>query len=66
MIKTLTPPGVPIGNSRKLKLRALAKDALQQRDAPGARKAVESHIDFVKDALNNHLNSEKNETIALQ
>lgn len=32
MIKTLTPAGVPIGNSRKLKLRALARDALQQRD----------------------------------
>lgn len=41
-------------------------DALQKRDAPGARKAVEAHIDFVRDALADHLNSEKNESIALQ
>ncbi len=41
-------------------------DALQKRDAKGARKAVEAHIDFVRNALTDHLNSEKNEAIALQ
>ena len=41
-------------------------DALQKRDAAGARKAVEAHIDFVREALTDHMNAEKNEAIALQ
>lgn len=40
--------------------------ALQDRDASGARKAIEDHIDFVRSALTDHLKSEKNETIARQ
>ncbi len=40
--------------------------ALQKRDAPAARKAVEDHIDFVRNALSDHLKSERNEAIALQ
>lgn len=45
--------------------RAINK-ALQERDAPAARKAVEDHIDFVRAALTDHLKSEKNEAIARQ
>lgn len=41
-------------------------DALQKRDAAGARAAVEAHMSFVRDALTDHLNAEKNEVIALQ
>ncbi|MEM7719887.1 MAG: FCD domain-containing protein [Pseudomonadota bacterium] len=40
--------------------------ALQDRDAPGARQAIEEHIDFVRIALTDHLRSEKNEAIAQQ
>ncbi len=40
--------------------------ALQERDPGAARKAIETHIDFVKDALNDYLESEKNEAIARQ
>ncbi|MGR3515193.1 MAG: FadR/GntR family transcriptional regulator [Paracoccaceae bacterium] len=38
--------------------------ALQARDADAARTAVESHIDYVRNALADHLKSEANEAIA--
>jgi len=41
-------------------------DALQSRDPAEARKAVEAHIDFVLNALSDHLDAEKNEAIAKQ
>jgi GntR family transcriptional repressor for pyruvate dehydrogenase complex len=41
-------------------------DALQARDAEGARAAVEAHMDFIAEALGDHLKAEKNETIARQ
>lgn len=40
--------------------------ALQARKPDEARAAVEAHIDFVRGALNDYLNAEKNERIALQ
>ncbi|MEO0917587.1 MAG: FCD domain-containing protein [Pseudomonadota bacterium] len=40
--------------------------ALQERDARAARQAIESHIDFVRISLADHLKSEKNEAIAQQ
>ncbi len=40
--------------------------ALQAREARAARQAVEAHIDFVRNALSDHLNAQKNEEIALQ
>ena len=40
--------------------------ALQARDPKGARAAVEAHMDFVRTALSNHLEAEKNERIARQ
>lgn len=40
--------------------------ALQKRDAAEARKAVEAHIDFVRNALADHKKSEANEAIARQ
>lgn len=40
-------------------------DALQARDGPGARAAVERHLTYVEGALSDHLRSEKNESIAL-
>ena len=40
--------------------------ALQAREPAEARAAVETHIDFVRNALTDHLNSEKNEQIARQ
>jgi GntR family transcriptional repressor for pyruvate dehydrogenase complex len=39
-------------------------DALQARDADGARTAVEQHLGFVEDALVNHKKAERHETIA--
>jgi GntR family transcriptional repressor for pyruvate dehydrogenase complex len=39
-------------------------DALQARDAEGARTAVEQHLGFVEDALVNHKKAERHETIA--
>jgi len=41
-------------------------DALQARDAVRARKAVESHLDFVETALNQNRKAEANEGIARQ
>jgi len=41
-------------------------DNLQSRDAKGARTAVEAHMGFVRQALNDHLDAEKNEAIAVQ
>jgi GntR family transcriptional repressor for pyruvate dehydrogenase complex len=40
--------------------------ALQSRDADAARKAVETHLDFVRQALTDQIKSEKNEVIARQ
>lgn len=40
--------------------------ALQARDAKAARAAVEKHLDFVEDALQNHKANEKHEAIARQ
>lgn len=40
--------------------------ALQAREPDEARAAVEAHIDFVRNALSDHLNAEKNEAIARQ
>ncbi|GAA0284605.1 FadR/GntR family transcriptional regulator [Rhodovulum strictum] len=40
--------------------------ALQARDAPGARAAVERHLSYVETALSDHLQSERNEAIARQ
>ncbi|MEM9426660.1 MAG: FCD domain-containing protein [Pseudomonadota bacterium] len=40
--------------------------ALQNRDAKGARTAVEDHIGFVRAALTDHLKAQKNEAIARQ
>jgi len=39
-------------------------EALQARDAAGARAAVEAHLDFVKSALADQIRSDKNEDIA--
>ena len=39
-------------------------DALQARDADGARKAVEAHLGFVEDALFNQDKADRNESIA--
>ena len=39
-------------------------DALQARDADGARKAVEAHLGFVEDALFNQDKADRNEAIA--
>ena len=39
-------------------------DALQARDPDGARKAVESHLQFVETALSDHQKSEANEAFA--
>jgi len=39
-------------------------DALQNRDAAGARKAVEEHLDFVKKSLLDNKQAEKHEKIA--
>lgn len=41
-------------------------EALQSRDAAGARGAVETHMDFVSGALSDHLKAEQNEVIARQ
>ncbi|TCO74237.1 FCD domain-containing protein [Rhodovulum euryhalinum] len=41
-------------------------DALQVRDAQGARAAVERHLTYVETALSDHLLSERNEAIARQ
>jgi len=40
--------------------------ALQARDAEAARAAVEAHMDFVREALTDHLKAERNERIARQ
>jgi GntR family transcriptional repressor for pyruvate dehydrogenase complex len=40
--------------------------ALQARDAKGARDAVERHLTYVESALADHLQSERNESIARQ
>lgn len=40
--------------------------ALQARDGPGARAAVERHLTYVEQALSDHLDSERNEEIARQ
>jgi GntR family transcriptional repressor for pyruvate dehydrogenase complex len=40
--------------------------ALQARDAPGARRAVEAHLDFVAAALSDQRKAERNEAIARQ
>jgi len=40
--------------------------ALQSRDAPGARKAVEAHLDFVAQALDENHRAQANEAIARQ
>lgn len=39
-------------------------DALQARDAAGARAAVEAHLDFVEQALADHQKAEANEAVA--
>ncbi|MEL6960168.1 MAG: FCD domain-containing protein, partial [Pseudomonadota bacterium] len=39
-------------------------EALQARDAAGARAAVEAHLGFVEQALSDHVTAEKNEAIA--
>jgi len=41
-------------------------DALQVRDAEGARAAVEAHMDYVAKSLADQIRAEKNERIALQ
>ncbi len=41
-------------------------EALQSRDPAAARAAVEAHMDFVRSALTDHRESEKNEKIAQQ
>ena len=41
-------------------------NAIQARDPKAARKAVEAHMDFVKEALSDHRTSEENEAIARQ
>ena len=41
-------------------------DALQARDAVGARRAVEAHLSFVEQALWDHKRAERNEAIARQ
>ena len=41
-------------------------DALQARDAVGARTAVEAHLSFVEQALWDHKRAERNEAIARQ
>ncbi|MDG2340627.1 MAG: FCD domain-containing protein [Paracoccaceae bacterium] len=40
--------------------------ALQNRDATGAREAVESHLSFVENALHGHKDEQKQEAIARQ
>jgi GntR family transcriptional repressor for pyruvate dehydrogenase complex len=40
--------------------------ALQQRDGPAARAAVEAHMSFVRAALSDHRKAEENEAVALQ
>lgn len=45
--------------------RAINK-ALQARDGPGARAAVEAHLGYVRQALADHIKAEKNEVIARQ
>lgn len=40
--------------------------ALQSRDGPAARAAIEAHIGFVREALTDQLKSERNEAIARQ
>ena len=39
-------------------------DALQARDADGARKAVEAHLGFVEDALFDQDKADRNEAVA--
>lgn len=39
-------------------------EALQSRDAPGARAAVEAHLNFVEEALRYHKKVEQNEVVA--
>ncbi|MGB1033393.1 MAG: FCD domain-containing protein [Paracoccaceae bacterium] len=41
-------------------------DALQARDAPRAKEAVEAHLDFVETALVRNRKTEANEAVALQ
>ncbi|MEO9824991.1 MAG: FCD domain-containing protein [Paracoccaceae bacterium] len=41
-------------------------DALQARDTKAARKAVETHMDFISSELSDYLKAEKNERIAQQ
>lgn len=41
-------------------------DALQSRDASGARAAVEAHMGFVRSVLSDHMDAEKNEATAAQ
>jgi GntR family transcriptional repressor for pyruvate dehydrogenase complex len=41
-------------------------DALQARDPAGVRAAVEAHMDYVAQALSDHLKAEKHEAIARQ
>ena len=45
---------------------ARINDALMARDGVAARAAVEAHMDFVRQALTDHLRAEKNEVIAKQ
>ena len=39
-------------------------EALQERDGAAARAAVEQHLDYVQQALTDHIKAEKNEDIA--
>ncbi|MEO9462503.1 MAG: FadR/GntR family transcriptional regulator, partial [Marinomonas sp.] len=52
--------------SELLEQHRTINNALQTRDAEGARAAVASHLDYVEQALSDHQKFEKNEAIAQQ
>jgi GntR family transcriptional repressor for pyruvate dehydrogenase complex len=58
MFKQRTTRDMLLGQHRAI------NDALQARDADGARTAVEQHLGFVEDALANHKQAERHEAIA--
>lgn len=52
--------------ARLLDQHRAINDALQARDAAAARAAVEAHLDYIADALRDHLRLQANEDIARQ
>ena len=45
---------------------ARINDAIQSRDAPAARKAVQDHLAYVRDSLRDHMRAEAHEDVARQ